>query len=149
MQSNKPKQEKKQPAFLQAAFIFVPLALIFIPAWYFKLYRCPLESILGIPCPLCGISRAFKALLSGDIRASFYYHPLWPLILLSIILYLLYAFQIIRPGRHIFNSACILLSAALLVCFILRHISGSPIVRIHFEDSLLCRLFSLLSSLLQ
>lgn len=32
--------------------------------------------IFGIPCPACGITRATKLLLTGQIKESFYMHPL-------------------------------------------------------------------------
>lgn len=129
---------------MQAVFLFVLIALILFFAWYFRIYRCPSESILGIPCPLCGISRAFRSLASGRLRAAFYYHPLWPVIALSFLLYLLYTFRIIRPSKLIFNIYCIVLAGLLLGCFILRHINGSPIVRTHFDDSVLGRIISFL-----
>ena len=143
MQSNKNEPKKKQPATLQAVFLFVLIALILFFAWYFRIYRCPSESILGIPCPLCGISRAVKSVARGDIRTAFYYHPLWPLIGLSFLLYLLYSFRIIRPSKRVFDIYCFVLAALLVICFILRHINGSPVVRTHFEDSLLYRIISI------
>lgn len=39
-------------------------------------WRCPLEYLFGIPCPCCGMTRAFKSMVSLDFRASFSYHPL-------------------------------------------------------------------------
>ncbi len=122
---------------MQAAFIFTITAGIVFVGWIFGLYRCPSEFIFGVPCPLCGISRAFKSLLSGNIRAAFYYHPLWPVILLSLILYILCTLRIIRPGKRVFNAACIILAVMLLGCFILRHINGSPVVQTHFDESLI------------
>ena len=133
---------------MQAAFIFIITAGLIFIMWLLKLYRCPSEFILGIPCPLCGISRAFIALFSGDVKAAFYYHPLWPAVLVSLILYVLYSFGIIRPGKRIFNTACIILALMFLGCFILRHINGSPVVSIHFDESLLGKIIHLLSSLI-
>lgn len=37
---------------------------------------CPWRSLLGVPCPGCGLSRATLALLLGDVRAALYFHPL-------------------------------------------------------------------------
>ncbi|MCR5650920.1 MAG: DUF2752 domain-containing protein [Lachnospiraceae bacterium] len=147
MQSNKNERDKKQPAFLQAVFIFMLIFGILLAAFKFKLYRCPAEYLFGIPCPFCGISRALRSLLSGDIRAAFYYHPLWPVILLSLILYLLYALHIIRPGKRIFNAYCIVLAILLCGCFILRHIYGSPVVAVHFDESAAGRFLAFLRML--
>ena len=138
MLSNKNNGNKRQPAKWQVVFVF--LLFLFL-AVLLGFYRCPLVFLIGLPCPLCGITRAFIALFSGNIIEAFYYHPLWPLILLSIILYILYSLNIIRPGKRIFNIACILLAIALLVCYFFRIKSGSPVVRFDPDSSLIGRLF--------
>ena len=109
------------------------------------IYKCPLDFIFGIPCPTCGITRAFVSLLHGDFAGAFYYHPLWPVFILSAVLYLLYFFDIIHPSRRLITTGCCILSAILIGCFILRHIEGSPVVQTHFETSLLHRIISLIS----
>lgn len=42
---------------------------------------CIYRATLGIPCPGCGMTRAFTSLLSGHYRESFAMNPLWPLVL--------------------------------------------------------------------
>ena len=37
---------------------------------------CPLASLLGIPCPGCGLTRATLALLHGQLGAAYALHPL-------------------------------------------------------------------------
>ena len=34
-------------------------------------------STVGLPCPGCGMTRAFFCLLHLDIKSAFYYHPLF------------------------------------------------------------------------
>ena len=36
---------------------------------------CPAYLIFGIPCPGCGMTRAWISLFSGDIAKAFYFHP--------------------------------------------------------------------------
>lgn len=36
---------------------------------------CPVYLIFGIPCPGCGMTRAWISLFSGDIAKAFYFHP--------------------------------------------------------------------------
>jgi hypothetical protein len=36
---------------------------------------CPLRTVTGIPCPLCGITRACVAAVRGDVTASLEYNP--------------------------------------------------------------------------
>ncbi|WP_207662140.1 DUF2752 domain-containing protein [Clostridium sp. AM58-1XD] len=38
---------------------------------------CPIRYVTGIPCPGCGMTRAFLSLLSGHVREAFSYHPLF------------------------------------------------------------------------
>ena len=42
---------------------------------------CPMALILGMPCPGCGITRAFCFAAHGHFREAFGFHPLWPLLL--------------------------------------------------------------------
>ena len=98
-------------------------------------YRCPLNFFFGIPCPLCGFTRALKAVMHGDIASSFYYHPLWPVIILYCAFCLLSRIKLIHPSGKLMNVFGYLLCVLLIACFILRHINGSPVVRIHFESS--------------
>lgn len=37
---------------------------------------CPVAGTFGIPCPGCGLTRATLALLRGDVRTAFQFHPL-------------------------------------------------------------------------
>jgi len=36
---------------------------------------CPLLTFTGIPCPFCGMGRAFVSIENFDIKQSFYYNP--------------------------------------------------------------------------
>lgn len=43
-----------------------------------SLWRCPAQSLLGISCPGCGMTRAVVALLSGHWGRAMQLHPLAP-----------------------------------------------------------------------
>ena len=46
---------------------------------------CLYRELLGFPCPTCGMTRAYFALLRLDFKAAFAYHPLFwavPILLL-------------------------------------------------------------------
>ena len=124
-------------------FISVILMGLFILA-LLKLYECPVEMIFGVPCPVCGITRALASLLRGDIGAAFFYHPLWPTVPIVAILYILYCFDIITPSKRQIDAGCVILAALVLGCYIIRHITGSPVVAVHFSDSLLGRLYEII-----
>jgi hypothetical protein len=38
-------------------------------------FACPLRSLTGIPCPLCGMTRACVALAHGHVAASLAFNP--------------------------------------------------------------------------
>ena len=38
-------------------------------------YRCAFREVTGLYCPGCGMTRAVKALLEGQLWRSFLYHP--------------------------------------------------------------------------
>ena len=40
-------------------------------------YSCPIYRIFGIPCPTCGVTRAYRLFLSGYFREAFLMHPLF------------------------------------------------------------------------
>lgn len=40
------------------------------------MFQCPIYRFLGIPCPTCGMTRAFLCLLNGDIGGAFSMNPL-------------------------------------------------------------------------
>lgn len=50
--------------------------------------QCLFKSILGVPCPGCGLTRAVEAFLHGNLREAFYWHPLFfiaPIVLFLVI----------------------------------------------------------------
>ena len=54
------------------AVAFILYAVIEIP--------CPIKYLTGISCAGCGMTRALRAFVSGDISAAFLYHPVWPIV---------------------------------------------------------------------
>lgn len=50
---------------------------------------CIYKNLIGIPCPGCGMTRAYISLIHGDIEQAFYFHPLFilPIIIGIIILF--------------------------------------------------------------
>jgi hypothetical protein len=41
-----------------------------------QLPPCPFHAIVGLPCPTCGVTRAWYALVEGRVRDSLRLHPL-------------------------------------------------------------------------
>lgn len=56
---------------------------------YFTTTLCLIRGSIGIPCPACGLTRAYKQLLGGNVVAAFEAHPLFllPIIILIVVLF--------------------------------------------------------------
>lgn len=50
---------------------------------------CPIKFVTGISCPGCGMTRSVIALLRFDFKNAFMYHPLFLLVFIFCIIYLL------------------------------------------------------------
>lgn len=90
--------------------------LILIITLYFLFFLktgCPIKSILGFPCPGCGITRSYLALLKMDLNEAFYYNPLF---LVPIILALLMISKI--SDKYKYKIVLTLVALYLLVYFI-------------------------------
>ena len=122
-------------------FIIIITLLIILLLSYFGLFKCPLEFFLGIPCPTCGMTRAFHYLLVLDFNKAFYYHALWPILIIVLVGVFLLQFNIIKLNKKQFDIIITILIIVILTYFIYRHIIHSPVVEIHFTDSFIYKLF--------
>jgi hypothetical protein len=78
------------PALLAACFFYYP--------WAFSgPVVCPMPLVLGIPCPGCGITRAFGLALHGHLGEAYAFHPLWPLLLAYFAF--LWIYQLVETAR--------------------------------------------------
>ena len=107
---------------------------------FLDIYRCPLDYLFGIPCALCGATRAFICAFTGRFGEAFYYHPLWPVFIIAGVLFILYFFGIIKVKKTTREAAIIILITLLLACYIIRHIMHSPVVSVHFNDAFFYRI---------
>lgn len=124
---------KKDSAIIIVILVLLIMAVLVVLGFY----KCPLRLLFGIPCPLCGISRALLCLFAGQFAKSFYYHPLWPLAVIVVIVLFLDRKRIIRLTKKQIRIGEITIAVLLVACYIIRHIMHSPVVEIHFEESLI------------
>ncbi len=129
---------------INAKKIIIATATIIVVALLILLdiYKCPLDYILGIPCPMCGMTRAVVSAASGNFTAAFHYHPMWIAIILCVLFIVLYELNVIKIPKKVFNIICIISGVLLVLCYIVRLILHSDIVMPHFETSLIYRIFS-------
>ena len=53
------------------------IALLYIGILYLTVGKCPIYAVSGLKCPGCGMTRAYAAVLRGDLTAATAFHPLW------------------------------------------------------------------------
>ena len=63
------------------------------------LYQCPSMLLFNLPCPGCGMTRAYLALLRLDPIRAFQWHPLFP-IPLAVVVYTLFRNRLIRWRKY-------------------------------------------------
>ncbi len=61
---------------IRRALGVLTLSFVFAIIVVERLPFCPMATVLGIPCPGCGLTRATLALLRGDVRGALALHPL-------------------------------------------------------------------------
>ncbi|MCR5234514.1 MAG: DUF2752 domain-containing protein [Lachnospiraceae bacterium] len=86
---------------------------------------------------MCGITRAITSAAAGDFSMAFYYHPLWILFILTAVLFFLYTLNIIKPSKTFINIYGYTFAVLLLACYIWRHLTGSPVVALHLNQSVI------------
>lgn len=90
---------------------------------------CPLNSIFGIACPFCGMTRAFFSLLRLDFYQAIRYNAFSVIFFPGILLYFLSeAFSFITNREHIYNKKvflclCVGFAVCIIVYGVIRNIS--------------------------
>jgi len=82
--------------------------------------RCFFHTLTGLYCPGCGSTRAFHALLHGNVAASLRWNPLF------IPLALLLAVLLVRPQLGCRRAVTYPLLAAVVLFWILRNLPWYP-----------------------
>ena len=102
---------------------------------------CPILFMTGISCAGCGMTRAWLSLFRLDFVAAFYYHPLFWLPALLIVLFLF--------EKRIFKQWYWLWAALFLFVYGIRMFAGQgEIVMFRPEEGFLYRMFIFLRKLL-
>lgn len=88
--------------------------------------KCIFKSIIGIPCPGCGLTRAWISFIEGDIPKAFYWHPLFLMIpILAILIFLYFKGSLIKYRRYILILIMIIVSLYLVI-YVVRMINLFP-----------------------
>jgi hypothetical protein len=105
-------------AIAGVAAVHMTLVATGLPGW-----QCPMRYGLGVPCPGCGLSRAVKALVSGNMGQAIAIHAFAP-ISLGVLVLILYSVlgsrnQQNRMIQHVQQIEKLGVSAILVVVFML------------------------------
>ncbi|MCR4924353.1 MAG: DUF2752 domain-containing protein [Lachnospiraceae bacterium] len=117
MDDNDKKKKKKIP-IISVMAVSVIIILTFLT--FRGIYRCPFKLLFGIPCPCCGMTRAFISVSKGDIREAFFFHPLWPLAVITVIFQILYEKRWIRIRKRTDDILLCIVAGFFFLCYILR-----------------------------
>lgn len=96
-----------------------------------SIWQCPMHSTTGLPCPGCGMTRAFEAGLLGHLADMLAFHPLSPVIAA---LFALLFVSALLPDKA--RKPLIRLTARLEALF-----APAPIILSAFIVLFICRLF--------
>lgn len=108
----------KKPQHFRQRLTFLAIGALVLLAWVLLRLPCPIRALTGIPCPGCGMSRAWLAFVRLDLAAAFRYHPLFWTVPLVVLL-VLYDGTLFTRKRH--NDIMMYgLIALLLLCYVVR-----------------------------
>ena len=75
---------------------------------------CPIKFLTGISCAGCGMSRAFLAALKLDFVSAFHFHPLFVLVIPTILLF------IFKDKIPFFKICFILIVVIFIITYLIR-----------------------------
>lgn len=107
----------KIPNWKDKLLVGVIFLVALVIMYVFKI-TCPMLQFLHIPCPGCGMTRAWIHALQFDFSAAFSYHGMfWSMPVL--LLYYLYDGKLL-PWRWVDRLIMILIAMGFAVCWILK-----------------------------
>ena len=99
----------RKPERLGRKLLGLTGAALVLLLWQWLRIPCVIRSLAGIPCPGCGLTRAWLAVLRLDLSAAFSLHPMfWCIPILAV--FLLYDGKVFRNKRVNTVSLCVLLA---------------------------------------
>lgn len=128
--------------------------VIIIVYWIFDLVGigCPIKYISGISCAGCGMTRAWLSVLKLDFSMAFYYHPLFFIVPIAMLVIMLKYNALKIPhslyynekvALKVYNSILILIVLLFITIYIIRIINPNDnVVVIDIKDGFIGRLFT-------
>lgn len=102
---------------------------------------CPIKFLSGIPCPGCGMTRACIAALRFDFVDALYFHPLF---FLAPVILLLFLFDLYIKER-LKKILWVMIIIAFLTVYLIRlFITNSAVVIIDIPSAIMIKLYQLI-----
>lgn len=106
------------------------LLAIFAFIWAGEL-GCLVKRTIGIPCPVCGFTRALRFASAMDFANAFRMHPLWPLLLCLIFIIIAVSSPLVKAFpwlRAFINNKFVIATFAILIAitYIIRMLTLFP-----------------------
>ena len=105
---------------------------------YVKVIGCPIRWITGIPCAGCGMTRAWIAVLHLNFCDAYYYHPLYPLPLVALILFLMK--KKIKPW--VYKLSFYIIAVLFLVVYLYRLVHGDDVLVVDIKQGIIFQIIS-------
>ncbi len=86
---------------LAIAAVPIVIASLFGLGIQLPLPPCPIRAITGIPCPTCGMTRSFLAIVHGDLGHALSEHVFGPLLFLGFLGAIGHCLWELRLDRHV------------------------------------------------
>ncbi|MBE7068105.1 MAG: DUF2752 domain-containing protein [Clostridiales bacterium] len=100
------------------ARVLLKIGLGILVGAYGLAFGCPFYRFLRISCPCCGLTRAWRCFLNGEVRLAFSFHPLF---LFIPILGVVYAFEEFLPlSQRLKNSFFCVAGILIFTVYIVR-----------------------------
>ena len=93
----------------------------FVALVYFTPFQCPTKMLFRLPCPFCGLTRAWISAFSADFSAAFRQHPLF---LLAPVLIAMFAHtdSVRIKNKQLYDSVLVLIAAVFFIVYVIRMI---------------------------
>jgi len=116
-------RNKKMKQEITALFLIIGIFIIL--QWSGIGWHCPFHSILGIPCPGCGFTRAWQEIIKFNLVAALYYHPLFWLPPIAYIYYVYANYFSASIPKH-YKKVMYIAAFAFLIVYGLRCFGALP-----------------------
>lgn len=87
---------------------------------------CFSKNVTGIPCPGCGLTRAFESLIKGDVKSAFNSHPLFAFIPITAVLAVLLRFSKSEKVKKSVNYVLCFIIFLFVMLFLIRLVLYFP-----------------------